>query len=480
MRLPLVKNLRTWSAATAVVGLTACAAIVGLEDGNSANVSSAYDAGPDRTPPPPPPPPSKCKSAGLPPEPINPKNKEFALPVLVSAATDVRVSNVTSNTESGQSGYDLDGFCTCTEDAVSGKQIGASCKSSGPVADQCDEGSDAGSGDAGPPQGIDNSLANIFNNFPKIVDISKVLNYRCIIGRGSSTVLYTLGQYNGEEDDDEVFFSYVNPRRFLPEPQGAERGAYAGRQLACTSFANQDVDGGPLRCDESANVVRSDGCDTWDYPKEHAVSVDTFGAFLTLQKGYVRGGYLVVKYSNPTTVTLGDLVVSGADTWITSRIELLDKTGKLVKFGSPEVVEARRSVDDKTVKLQNASNIRVRLRDGLQVGRLNASQLYRATGQIRYPGLAGTICEDEDVRSIMTNTIRPQICRFRDLTASVSRDGQGLECDSVSYALRFEAEPAYFGAPQPMPTVDPGPCLLKKNGVAVPDSGLAPLDCTRF
>jgi hypothetical protein len=474
MRLPLLKNLRTWSAITAVIGLTACAAIVGLEDGNSANVSVAYDAGPDRTPPPPPPPIPKCRNAGLPPKPLSSPNVRGILPVLVTAATDVRVSDPRPEVgQSGQSGYDLDGVCTCTDDEASRISGEPSCVASGKPELQCDYVPR----DGGAIEGIDNNLYQVFASLP-LPDLSDAVNFRCVVGRGSGTILYTLSDYNGELNDDSVYLSFVNPRRFKNSPQEPTRGSYVGQRAGCVRFTNLDSDGGPLRCGAADTVAELAGCDEWFFPKDRTGNVTSPGlsGFQGVRLGYVTEGKLVVKYDDPTNISLGTIVVSATDTWVTADIELLDDTGRHVDFGS-ESVKAARTTINAVQNTQNGSNIRMRLRNGLQGGRISANELYRASGRIAVSNEARSACEIALYRGLFTE-VQKTICNLRDVTSAAARDLKGNQCDSLSYALKFEAEPAYYGEGRDMPDDTLGECYLKNpDGGVVPDSALGNLNC---
>ena len=97
-------------------------------------------------------------------------------------------------------------------------------------------------------------------------------------------------------------------------------------------------------------------------------------------------------------------------------------------------------------------------------------------------GESRSACEIPIYRGLFKEVERT-ICGLRDVTSTAARDRKGNDCDSLSYALKFEAEPAYYGKGVTMPDDKVADeCYLKErdaglDGDIVPDSALGDLNC---
>ena len=183
------------------------------------------------------------------------------------------------------SGFDLDGICTC--DPLDRSQGAGRATCGSPTNDAlCD-------GDGG----VDNRLAATLAPLGGIVDVSAIFNRQVACGR--ETLLVVLSNYNGEANDLDVKVSVIEAFG-IPDDDG---GASANAGCA--------VQGEPPTL-----PPRRDGNDSWDVPP----GATTPGARTEIS-GWVTDFHLVVDarrststvpfYFGGTLVTLSGFVMSG-------------------------------------------------------------------------------------------------------------------------------------------------------------------------
>lgn len=139
----------------------------------------------------------------------------------------------------------------------------------------------------------------------------------------------------------------------------------------------------------------------------------------------------------------------------TLRLPLPIGTGVLnLELGSP-IVTAN--------LVKDATTGRFALKTGTVAGRIPVKSLFRAIGPLPVPSGFGdgmTICQAAQgtvSAGAYKNFVKGYICRAADILSSVNRDNDpGLECDAISFVMRFETDVAKLGVPRTKPTFDGG------------------------
>ena len=84
------------------------------------------------------------------------------------------------------------------------------------------------------------------------------------------------------------------------------------------------------------------------------------------------------------------------------------------------------------------------LEDGLIVGRWPTKSVLKAMGPLNAPGLGVPLCSPG--AKALYDYAKGAICRAADISSNPVRDlDKGADCDALSFAMRFLAEPAKFG-----------------------------------
>lgn len=171
-----------------------------------------------------------------------------------------------------------------------------------------------------------------------------------------------------------------------------------------------------------------DGGDSWDLDPSSLVSdagppssrfVDT--------SAYVRGGMLVASKLGGVKLALG----SGPES-IDLLLSQAVMTAKLVKRPSGWALE-----------------------DGVIAGRWPTRNILAAIAPLNAPFLSVPLCSPS--AKIAYDYAKLTVCNAADLSSNPSRDkDRGAECDALSFALSFAAEPATFGGRRVKPVPDAG------------------------
>jgi hypothetical protein len=291
-------------------------------------------------------------------------------------------------------GYDLDGVCTGLGDP-------SSCL--------VPSGVDPGDYKDG-PGGIDNRTAKLFASAKTFNDSISSQNYSKGANDGSWSLLVRVSNYNGTQNDGKVTVAlYPSPGMgeevcapddTKPLWNGADAWPIDANALK-KSNSGPGSDGGTGVCSKGAPGY------SYDLPKY----VDT--------NAYVSDGTFVANL--PEAV----LTVSNF------------KAGTLVKLTAGFI----------TGKLVDGPNGR-RISDGVFTGRWKATDMFLAFSTSLSEGQP--LCTTNPVYQLL----RSAICSARDIAGSLG--GPTTPCDAVSFALRYDAEPAKLGAvfevPLPMST----------------------------
>lgn len=211
----------------------------------------------------------------------------------------------------------------------------------------------------------------------------------------------------------------------LAEVRGYNGGAN-DKQVEVSMFLSSGTSSGIPTVD--AGPPGWDGGDKWDLdPTSLAGSTDAGPPVSQYvdTTAYVRDGVLVASRLNGMKLTLG----AGTAT-VTLEMTQGGMTAKVVKRGGGYALEG-----------------------GVIFGRMPTASMLKAVGPLPTPGGTAPLCTN----AIFFSVVKQAVCGAADVSSNPARDlDRGAACDAVSFALRFEAEPALLGGRRPGPRLDAG------------------------
>lgn len=313
-------------------------------------------------------------------------------------------------------GYDLDGYCTCLDDA--GTQGNPGCNVPSFAADgyRCDFA-----------EGIDSSMSWFFAQAAVLLDGFSSSGYTMAAEEGLWSLVLRVADYNGEPNDPSVRLYVYNT--FGVDPYD------------CTAPADPDA-GPPPECNIDPMVPFSltpawDGDDCWSVTKATLADPNDLDSTEAADlKAFVRDGVLVA------SVPKAGIVLAGGDGAF--RIQLV-----------AGVISARIAPAGGGYALQ----------DGVIAGRWPLDRVLGSLSEFKV--LGSTLCTNIPYYT----PIKLEMCK---LAESLSMLGGPTEpCDSVSFALGFQATQAKLGRVCDRPT-DLGECTCETDPAN--DSCEGPLD----
>jgi len=293
-------------------------------------------------------------------------------------------ASIVGNPPVGPFGFDLDNACTCQRDLHNGQ---ATCTGSTAQA-TCD-------GDGG----VDNGFAQFYSLFRLLGDPDDVSSVNTAALDGDLTVFFTLTNYNGLANDEDVSIAIA----FGAQPDQAP-------DPRCEAGAPSR----PLPDGAAHNIPLWDGCDRW-----HLASTPRSGA------GYVVNHRVVTSGAAALPLSLG---------------------GAQIDVTEPVLVAVVVPHDDGSFTME----------DGLIAGRVAASSAFQALASFKIiAGMTVPVCDDPASIGALKGTF----CSARDIMRSKSEDNGGFDCDSLSLALSFRADPATLGDAGEAGTVSVNACV---------------------
>ncbi|MEM6788712.1 MAG: hypothetical protein AAGA56_22630 [Myxococcota bacterium] len=271
------------------------------------------------------------------------------------------------------------------------------------------------------PGGSDSNSRRLFGLISMIEPTFTSAKVSANIDLGEGTLLYVIEGYNGEADDESVFLEVYTTSRFVDSccnrsPEGPNGGK------ACP-----DAEGYPGgEPSVGRRVPKWDGHDVWPVARDSVTNnpmpfcngltnvqpVDFDGA------AYVANHELVARLKR---VRLFQIIGDDA-----AELEITDAT---------VVAPLRQRPDGSWVT-----------EGGLLAGRLEVSRLFESVAKLK--GVK-TGCDFD----VVSSSARQQVCDAADLIGQDRRDTSSAPCDSVSFASRFDAEPALIGDVVRLPEV---------------------------
>jgi hypothetical protein len=221
--------------------------------------------------------------------------------------------------------------------------------------------------------------------------------------------------YNGKADDPLVGITLV--------PANGIAAARAPGDPTCADAGVVRRDGGPP--DAAPVLPQWNGCDVWRVQSGLLLDDLTVrGGVVPLNRsiGYVRDGKLIAELPLPFTVSFGAFTFPLTDIRLVSDIELRDRAGNLVPFGSPDAY-------------------RFALRNGVMAGRIAVEDLVRTLGEAP-GGNNSVLCNPGDPGAKLAfDLVRTELCAQRDLNTAKGASPDAL-CNGLSLVFPFSADPA--------------------------------------
>ncbi len=280
-------------------------------------------------------------------------------------------------------GYDLDGRCTC-------RGAGSSCQRPAfATATDCDG-----------PGGVDNAGARLFALVaPFAKDLSSAYQSE-LADKGGWSLLVRVSEYNGKANDSAVRTALYPSPGIEADPCWPPGMApvWDGNDPWPIDVASLEDPAGGAGGGAGGDPGACEGVLGYDYDKPRYV--DT--------KAYVTGGVLVASLPE-----LG-LVLSGDTKTTVVKLTAGFATGRLQK-----------------------SAVGWRITDGVLAGRWPTKEIFAAIGGLVSNG--GPVCTDDGVYS----ALKQKACTFVDIASALG--GPTTECDALSLAMGFQAEPAKLG-----------------------------------
>jgi hypothetical protein len=298
-------------------------------------------------------------------------------------------------------GFDIDSTCTCVLKAQ------GSCKSpSGNL--NCDLGM----------RGIDNAAGQLITQLDATYFNGSLASQAAGQAAGGRSVLMQVTGYNGRDDDTSVLVSLFPTAGVETRPSGDAGTADTGTGDAALQDASPDAvapDGGkpgPSPADAGVQPGRNPnplGGDTWLLSRRGVLSVGGANLPKIALNGYVRGGTLVARSTQPINVPFGATVD--------------------IAMNQPLLVASI---------VRNGESFA--MRSGTLTGLWFETDAIRGIFNFRTKGKA--LCELFPLPTVQQEFAK-SICNSTD----IRKDGNpsGL-CDGLSLALRFTAVPGTLGS----------------------------------
>jgi hypothetical protein len=363
----------------AVVLLGAVAAACGLFIGLEAPEGKPLPELPPR-------PPDPCAHA-VPPEKPTAEDEGPDIPPFFLAVRRQLIGTTGTVPDAALPGFDLDGVCTCDPGVGTAFDASPSCVPRKNAKVQCDG-----------KNGIDNEVERLFAPYGSVYDLNGI-NEK--IDRGSATIIVYVANYNGRANDLSV------------------QAGFASSDGLYTDECNPSLivnDNPPKARPQGDTFFPASwrGCDKW-----HGVEGQFLGDYRvpatyvpkSLGKGYVRDGVLVLRGIADVPIFFGESTAQVQDPIFTSPLER---------------VPTRAPTDP----------VRFRMKQATLAGRLSLQDLAKIAFSANFKGTF--LCNEPALFS----SLMESLCVGMDSAESTLLDHQGKPCESMSFAFRFDAEPA--------------------------------------
>lgn len=306
-------------------------------------------------------------------------------------------------------GINLDKFCTCIDE-------GPSCKDPPFAADE-DHCDDKG--------GVDNAASRLFSALSLALSGDKFGSafYSNKAEEGFWTLLIRVTGYNGELDDPRVTVAIYGPAGLQGSSMSGMGNTDGGGGAGPSDPCETDPDAGPL----VETIPCWNGHDVWRVA-DTSVDATTPSIDKPLYfdpNAYVSKGFLVASVSE-TTLSLG-----GKASYLG------------IKLTAGTIVGA--------VQAPQADGLGFRLVNGTLAARWTTKDIFQTLSTFSTEGKG--LCTNNDIYPLF----KGRVCGFVDISSKLG--GATLECDAISFGMRFNTFPVKLGdiAPvlKPMPTCPP-------------------------
>jgi hypothetical protein len=324
-----------------------------------------------------------CRHAVIPAAPAIDDDPSTSVPPLVLA---IRTVSITGGLDGGATpGFDLDGVCTCFPDETTAHKAKPSCLAPSGSSPACD-------GDGG----ADRQLGNIIGGYPELLG-------QRLPETGGPTLLLEITKYNGRANDSDVFVGIF-----------PSQGIYDGN-AACMGGAGFDASAPPY-------TPTWTGCDRWALDSLYVLPGTAEPK--TYLHAYVSDHVLVVPPSDrPVAFVAGNAALPVSSALLTARLVAVDP-------GLVPIVPAP------------TTGTLFRMEDGVVAGRVGTKDALRALATSEATTDGGPLC---GFPSFFTSVKTSFVCPNADIMRSEMMDFNSVDCDAISLAAAFAAQPAQLG-----------------------------------
>jgi hypothetical protein len=315
-------------------------------------------------------------------------------------------------TDAGLLGFDLDNSCTCVATGGAHDAAPACATKTAPPE---------------PPVACD-GVGGIDSAFNGIATVQSALqgglqNQEVECGR--RTMLVIISNYNGLANDKEVQLAMV----ITP---GIQTAHDAGEPPSGCNGPGQTTVYAP----------HWDGTDVWSSNTDFVVKGTREPKLAA--KGFVKNWTLVIHASGEEafTVPVGPVTMEAHQTTIVGQIEPLDEAGSPL---DPQAPGTRAS----TIKLR-----------GQVAGRVAITEMLKGLQNVEARVFNGFLCPG----NLFYDSIKNTLCASLDVMTSAAQDFTGGDCDGISIAVAFRAEPALMDEARLPMSVSPSPCPTVTKG----------------
>jgi hypothetical protein len=349
--------------------------------------------------------PSVCQGVAYPDPPEGTDNPSDAMEFTVAVRS---VDLGEGGDKTNPVGLNLDKFCTCLGE-------GPSCKDP-PYATKEDHCDDKG--------GVDNAASRLFAALDIALPSDKFGSgfYSEKAEQGNWTLLLRVTGYNGELNDPRVTVAVYGPAGLQASSKSGAGGTGGGGGAGPSDPCQTDPDAGPI----VETIPCWNGHDVWRVADTSVGPTQSVDEPLYFDpNAYISKGFLVASVSQ-TKLNLG-----GATSYLGLRLT----AGTIVG----------------AIQAPQVDGLGFRIVNGTLAARWTTEDIFETLSTFSAEG--AKLCTNDNLYPLF----KERVCSFVDISSKLG--GATLECDSISFGMRFNTFPVKLGdiaqVQKPMPACPP-------------------------
>ncbi len=259
--------------------------------------------------------------------------------------------------------------------------------------------------------GVDNAVAKLFKSLGEFVSVDAISSgyYNEQANLGAWSLLLRISGYNGTPNDKKITVELLTtPGIVQPMSGGGGSGGGGGA-------------GG------AAPIANWDGNDKWPVPinilqnanKQNPPLNEPNGGGAAYKSIYIDEFAYVADGIMVATIPTADIDLAGSGA---GQFFIRLYAGSLIG----QIVDS------------DGTGTAFQIKDGILAGRWKTSDFFDRLGSVKVSDF--TFCKDD---IITYNTFKKSLCSYVDIASTLG--GPTIQCDSISYAMRFQALPAQVG-----------------------------------